>query len=150
MDKAAADRMSKSLKAVSDVNRIRILAILSAGEYCVSDLVAKLDVDQPKVSHHLAILRQAGVIVSRRQGRHINYSIQSKLHRRVDGPHGPIEVFDLEGLSVSFRFAATAAHPTVTLKPDGYVVADPRRHLDGDATVDEPGGGGKAAVGEAP
>ncbi len=138
MDKAAAERMSKSLKAVSDVNRIRILAILATGEYCVSDLVSRLDIDQPKVSHHLAILRQAGVIVSRRQGRHINYSILGRLHRRVDGPLGHVDVFELDCLSVSFRFAGATVAPPTPVEPDGHVVVDPLRRLDGDAAVDEP------------
>lgn len=125
MDTAAAAKMSKGLKAVSDVNRIRILAILVTGEFCVSDLVDKLEIDQPKVSHHLAILKQAGIIRNRRQGRHINYSIQEAVHRREEGPGGPTDVFDLGALSVAFRFEA--AEPRLPTSPDGHRVVDPRR-----------------------
>ncbi|MFT7463039.1 MAG: DNA-binding transcriptional ArsR family regulator [Pseudohongiellaceae bacterium] len=103
MDNAQATKMSLALKSVSDVNRIRILQILSQGEFCVSDLVERLQIDQPKVSHHLAILKTAGIIRSRRDGRHINYSLESTVHHRQDQKD---DVFDLGSLAVSFRFEA--------------------------------------------
>ena len=101
MDTVQATKMSQALKSISDVNRIRILQILSTGEFCVTDLVERLQIDQPKVSHHLAILRVAGVIRARRDGRHINYSLKPTVHHSK-GPQD--EVFDLGCLSVSFRF----------------------------------------------
>ena len=104
MEVGQATKMSRALKAVCDVNRIRILGILVNGEFCVSDLVDRLGIDQPKVSHHLAILRGAGIILSRRQGRHINYSIRESIHHREQTPDGPLDVFDLGELSVSFKF----------------------------------------------
>ncbi len=142
MDTAAAAKMSKGLKAVSDVNRIRILAILVTGEYCVSDLVDKLEIDQPKVSHHLAILKQAGIIRNRRQGRHINYSIEESVHRREEHADGPTDIFDLKTLSVSFRFRA--AEPPVPT-PDGHRIIDPRRVTA--ATGDVPGRNHEGAAG---
>lgn len=126
MDTAQTSKMSRALKAVSDENRIRILEVLCRGEHCVSDLVTALAVDQPKVSHHLAILRSAGVIKSRRDGRHINYSVHDTLHRREPGPDGPVDVFDLGALSVAFRFgrndaaggaAVRVPRPAVTRPP---------------------------------
>jgi len=104
MDLTRATKISQNLKALCDVNRIRILEILVQGEFCVTDLVQRLEIDQPKVSHHLAILRGSGVIRSRREGRHINYSIRPAVHTRKHSPDGPIDVFDLEALSVTFRF----------------------------------------------
>jgi ArsR family transcriptional regulator len=134
MDKSAAEQMSRSLKAVSDVNRIRILGILVGGEHCVSDLVDQLQVDQPKVSHHLAILRQAGIIRSRRQGRHINYSLRPEVHQRLESTRGPMDVLDLEGLLVSFRFAvANGGVPAPAL--DGHRVQDRARVLDPDGAT---------------
>ena len=123
MQSQQVTRMSKALKALSDSNRIRILEILVTGEYCVSDLVERLQIDQPKVSHHLAILRSANVIKSRRDGRHINYSLRSAVHRREETAEGPAHVFDLLDLCVTFRFPAAGAAP---------------------------GGSGTAAVGEKP
>jgi len=104
MPSAEATRMSAGLKALCDANRIRILEILVGGEFCVSDLVQRLGVDQPKVSHHIGILRAAAIIRSRRDGRHINYSVRPGVHRRQETPQGIMDVFDLGELSVSFRF----------------------------------------------
>ena len=104
MDLMRPTTMSQNLKALCDVNRIRILEILVQGEFCVTELVERLEIDQPKVSHHLAILRSAGVIRSRRDGRHINYSIRPSVHRKVRDETGPLDVFDVGELTVSFRF----------------------------------------------
>lgn len=101
-------KISRSLKALCDANRIRILEILASGEHCVSDLVTRLEIDQPKVSHHLAILRSAGIVRSRRDGRHINYSLRREIHRQADSPQGPIDHFDLGEISVTFRFGRPA------------------------------------------
>jgi len=127
MEMLQATKMSRSLKALCDVNRIRILEILARGEFCVSDLVDQLAIDQPKVSHHLAILRSAGIISSRRDGRHINYSIRPTVHRKLQEEAGALDVFDLGELSVSFRFAAR----TAARSPDG--VATTGELLDGRA-----------------
>lgn len=97
-------KISRSLKALCDANRIRILEILATGEHCVTDLVTRLEIDQPKVSHHLAILRSAGIVRSRRDGRHINYSLLREVHRRTETPQGPLDLFDLGEITVSFRF----------------------------------------------
>jgi DNA-binding transcriptional ArsR family regulator len=101
-------KISRSLKALCDSNRIRILEILAGGEHCVSALVERLVIDQPKVSHHLAILRSAGIVRSRRDGRHINYSLRPTIHHRIEAAEGPTDVFDLGEISVSFRFAREA------------------------------------------
>ena len=104
-------KVSRSLKALCDANRIRILEILAGGEHCVSDLVERLVIDQPKVSHHLAILRSAGIVRSRREGRHINYSLRPTIHQRIELPEGLSDVFDLGEISVHFRFTRQAALP---------------------------------------
>jgi ArsR family transcriptional regulator len=108
MEMLHATKMSRSLKALCDVNRIRILEILVKGEFCVSELVEQLAIDQPKVSHHLAILRSAGIIRSRRDGRHINYSIRPTVYSRMENLDGATDVFDLGELTVTFRFSAVA------------------------------------------
>ena len=117
MDPAQTTRMSRALKAVSDENRIRILEVLVRGEHCVSDLVHELSIDQPKVSHHLAILRSAGIIRSRREGRHINYSIRPSVYRRQDTADGLRDVFDLGELTVTFRFRDQRARAEAQAEP---------------------------------
>ena len=106
MQNPQAATMARCLKTLSDPNRIRILRILARGEFCVSDLVAQLQVDQPKVSHHLAILRSAGIIRCRRDGRHINYSLFPSVHRRRGDAAAAVDEFNLGDISVSFSFVA--------------------------------------------
>src|SRR5262245_58355755 len=61
-------------KAMGDETRQRILEILQAeGEKCVSDLVDLFNVSQPTISHHLHFLKQANLVISRREGKHIYY-----------------------------------------------------------------------------
>jgi ArsR family transcriptional regulator len=62
-------------KALSDETRIRILKLLEEGELCVCDIVASLDMIQPKVSFHLCVLKEAGLLKDRKQGKWIHYSI---------------------------------------------------------------------------
>lgn len=63
--------------ALSEVTRLRILKLLEHGELCVCDLVAALDMSQPKISFHVAALKSAGLISDRKEGRWIHYSIAS-------------------------------------------------------------------------
>ncbi|MEK6673498.1 MAG: metalloregulator ArsR/SmtB family transcription factor [Nitrospirota bacterium] len=64
-----------TFKALSDETRLRILKLLEHGELCVCDIVAALDMSQPKVSFHLNVLKEAGFIRDRKQGKWIHYSI---------------------------------------------------------------------------
>lgn len=65
-------------KALSDETRLRIIKLLEGGELCVCDIVAALDMVQPKVSFHLSVLKEAGLIKDRKQGRWIHYSLNDK------------------------------------------------------------------------
>ena len=61
-------------KALGDETRQRILEILqNEGEKCVSDLVDVFNVSQPTISHHLHFLKQANLVLSRREGKQIYY-----------------------------------------------------------------------------
>ena len=64
-----------TFKALSDETRLRILKLLEHGELCVCDIVAALDMSQPKVSFHLGVLQDAGLAKSRKQGKWIHYSL---------------------------------------------------------------------------
>ncbi len=55
-------------RAVSDTTRLRILNLLLAGELCVCDIVAALDILQPTASRHLAYLRKTGLVTGRKEG----------------------------------------------------------------------------------
>lgn len=70
-------------KALSEETRLRILKLLEHGELCVCDIVAALDMVQPKVSFHLSTLKEAGFLKDRKQGRWTYYSLdESDLFRR--------------------------------------------------------------------
>lgn len=62
-------------KALSEETRLRIVKLLEHGELCVCEIVAALDMIQPKVSFHLAVLKDAGLIKDRKQGKWTHYSI---------------------------------------------------------------------------
>ncbi len=70
-------------KALSEETRLRILKLLEPGELCVCYIVAALDMVQPKVSFHLNVLKEAGFLKDRKQGRWSYYSLdESDLLRR--------------------------------------------------------------------
>jgi ArsR family transcriptional regulator len=70
-----ADELATIYKAASEPIRLRILALLSHGELCVCQLHGVLDAPQPTVSRHLAILRQARLVRTRRDGSWVHYSL---------------------------------------------------------------------------
>ena len=63
-------------KALGDENRLRILKLVSQGEdLCACRILDELDITQPTLSHHMKILKDAGLISARKQGRWMHYSI---------------------------------------------------------------------------
>ena len=70
--------LAKFLRSVGDENRLRILCYLNDGEKCVCDIWEKLGMKQNLVSSHLGVLRDSGLIVGRREGKKVFYSIDRK------------------------------------------------------------------------
>jgi ArsR family transcriptional regulator len=69
VDMAAASRHAAKFKAISDPTRLAIVACLSrVGEICVADLTEPLALSQPTVSHHLGLLKRAGLVEMTRRG----------------------------------------------------------------------------------
>ena len=67
-------------KCLSDETRLNIVTlIVENNEQCVCDLTEKLQLSQPKISRHLALLRASGLLQDRRQGQWVYYSINPKL-----------------------------------------------------------------------
>lgn len=64
--------------ALSDENRVRILAMLEPGELCVCQIIALLELAPSTVSKHLTILRHAGLIQSRKQARWMHYGLADR------------------------------------------------------------------------
>ena len=65
----------KSFKALSDPVRREILSLLRRGPMAAGDIAAHFDLSGATVSHHLAILRDAGLILDDRQGKYIYYEL---------------------------------------------------------------------------
>ncbi|MEM5948091.1 metalloregulator ArsR/SmtB family transcription factor [Spirochaetia bacterium 38H-sp] len=74
-DSVALDDVATFFKVLGDPGRIRILKLLMDGELCVHELAEKLEVSQSAVSHQLSVLKYARLVKSRREGKHIFYSI---------------------------------------------------------------------------
>jgi len=63
-------------KAIADETRQKIMSLLCCNWLCVSEVVERMgDVSQPTVSHHLSVLREAGLVNSRREGKQVFYSL---------------------------------------------------------------------------
>lgn len=65
------------LKAFSDPTRLKILYLLQAGELCACEIISVLEKPQPTVSHHLNILKNAGLLKWRKQGVWIHYKLSN-------------------------------------------------------------------------
>ena len=70
VERDAAIRMAEVAKALGDPVRLQLVDVLRkhAGKVCVCELVPLFDLSQPTVSHHLGVLRQAGIVGSERRG----------------------------------------------------------------------------------
>jgi ArsR family transcriptional regulator len=77
-DRLPARRSAALFHALSDEKRLRILALLAGGELCVCELTEALQLSQSLLSFHLRTLRDAGLVVDRREGRWIYYSLRTK------------------------------------------------------------------------
>ena len=74
MKKQLSD-MESLFRALADATRLRIVGLLLTGEVCVCDIHESLKIPQPKASRHLAYLRRAGLVDTRREGLWIRYRL---------------------------------------------------------------------------
>src|SRR5205807_6313380 len=70
---------SRMFKALGDDTRLRIVALLSHGELCVCHVESALRLSQPTASRHLGVLRNAGLVESRRAGNWVFYRLAGQL-----------------------------------------------------------------------
>jgi ArsR family transcriptional regulator len=70
VERAEAERMAAVAKALADPVRLQLVDVLRkhAGKVCVCELIPLFDLSQPTVSHHLRILREAGIVDSEKHG----------------------------------------------------------------------------------
>jgi ArsR family transcriptional regulator len=87
-EKANPERVDLMFRAFCDRTRLRILSLLQEGEFCVGDIVRILQVPQPRVSRHLGHLKKAGLVVARKSGTWMHYSLappRTAFHRKLLG-----------------------------------------------------------------
>jgi len=68
-------KLLSCFKALSDETRLKILSLLKDGEACVCDIAETLEMTQPNISFHLGILKEAGLLKDRKNGRWMHYSL---------------------------------------------------------------------------
>ena len=73
----SADRACRLLKTLSNPDRLLLLCQLSQGEKTVGELESLVGVGQPTLSQQLGVLREEGLVSTRRQGKHIHYTVTS-------------------------------------------------------------------------
>ncbi|MGW2112935.1 ArsR/SmtB family transcription factor [Streptomyces sp. NPDC001948] len=96
MGQDQAAELAKVFKALGDPVRLRLLSMIASregGEICVCDLTPAFDLSQPTISHHLKLLKQAGLINSERRGTWVYYrplpAMTDKLAAVLTRPQGP-------------------------------------------------------------
>ena len=78
IDVDRAGRLAQIFAALADPTRLRIISALEAGELCVCDLAAVLDMTQSAVSHQLRLLRALGLVRNRKDGRVVYYALDDE------------------------------------------------------------------------
>lgn len=74
---------ARMFKALAEETRIEILKCLFREERSVSDIAKELNKEHSKVSHHLGILRNAGLVVDKKEGKFVVYQIHPVIYRRL-------------------------------------------------------------------
>jgi ArsR family transcriptional regulator len=86
IDETAAAGLAQVFKALGDPVRLRLVSLIGAhqgGEVCVCDLTEAFDLTQPTISHHLRVLREAGIITSDRRGTWVYYRLLPATLERI-------------------------------------------------------------------
>ncbi|GLY49927.1 metalloregulator ArsR/SmtB family transcription factor [Lentzea sp. NBRC 102530] len=84
--KEQAEEMALVFKALGDPVRLRLFSMIASGpsgEVCVCDLTPAFDLSQPTISHHLKLLRQAGLVDSERRGTWVYYRARPETADRM-------------------------------------------------------------------
>jgi ArsR family transcriptional regulator, arsenate/arsenite/antimonite-responsive transcriptional repressor len=89
---AEAGELSVLLKAIADPARLRLVSLIAChegGEACVCELTGAFDLTAPTISHHLRVLREAGLISSERRGTWVYYRTNPGVLARLAAVLGP-------------------------------------------------------------
>lgn len=78
LSSAERRRLTRAARALADETRLRILERLAAGEHCVCELTGALASGQSRLSFHLKVLAEAGLVTARREGRWMYYALNAQ------------------------------------------------------------------------
>jgi len=78
-------RMARWFYALSDETRLRVVGLLASGEKCVCELQGVTGAAQSRMSFHLRVLRDAGLVNDRRDGRWVRYSLRPEVLEEISG-----------------------------------------------------------------
>jgi len=80
LSEATIDRYATRLKALSSPVRLQMVDLIydGGGEICVCEFMDHFDLSQPTISHHLKVLREAGLIRSRQEGTYVYHRVDTK------------------------------------------------------------------------
>lgn len=82
------DDLVLSAKALADPTRVRVLTALRRGELCVCELSDALDVTQSTLSTHLQVIREAGLVCTRKEGKWVYYALEPDARRLLRAVFG--------------------------------------------------------------
>ncbi len=83
MDQQPPEIMLQFCKAMADESRLKVIGLLSAAERSVQELASRLDLKEPTVSHHLAVLKQLDLVKLRADGNFHWYRLNEEMLRRI-------------------------------------------------------------------
>lgn len=104
--------------ALADPTRLRLLNLMDGREVCVCYFVEILKQGQPKISRHLAYLRKAGIVIARREGKWMHYSIER--------PKNEIEASILDTALASLKYDSQMQTDLMRL---GQACCEPQRYV---------------------
>ncbi len=89
-----AGDLARMFKALGDPARLRLLSLVAShpgGEACVCEISPAFNLSQPTISHHLKVLREAGLVSTSRRGRWVDYALAhdaaERMHAALPGPN---------------------------------------------------------------
>ena len=107
------DRAVMLFHALSDATRLDALGMLREGERCVCELQDRLDVAQSRLSFHLKVLKDSGLVEDRKEGRWSYYSI---VPDALDEAHDLVLAFLPKSMNSRRTLKVVGSHETVTVK----------------------------------
>ena len=99
LDEARSGELARTFKAIGDPVRLRLLSLIAShagGEACVCDVSEVFDLSGPTISHHLKVLREAGLITGERRGTWVYYRVVPQTLARLAALLAPQQRRDLE------------------------------------------------------